>query len=1234
MLVRALGYTRINGQAISYPTGYLATASSNTVALIGNHVGTDNFNLLENGVSPTATITRNDMGMLLYNFLLTNRFERTLVAGVSGLVQTVDNFTPVINNFGIQRTTGYITAVQNYATRLDVRDYLRPGNNPTFTGTPITRRQANPVAGTRNAIEIEISYGYYDNADVFTTSRILTTFDELGWPAPSLLEQRQLLGLKVDVFRHTSATAAARATALPASVRAGTITLVNNAANSADAPARNTGSEADRIRRMEIETVNRLTLGTGAGTAALEFDQRTLNGRAKDLDLRFNLYAFTDHGFLVSDNGNKYHSRIWNTIPRVIPAVQASGSTAAVPEQTIQGRRFLDDPILGHDADDTYEHATGVVRFVPDRNTPVNDRPVEHVMKGTRLTLGEDSIERELARFVEGNDAHYELYFVDNGFDARGNPEFFYVFVPYRVQVITSDQTQSWTGRVDLGGETRFDRFENLVGTGNVDRAAAPPHFMREGDRADLARYDAFVFTRFGHEYVDLVIKEKLAQSQAVVSSVVGPEVSFVGTALAPLRFTFQTTGRLAIGAWQGFDTNDVATRLGYGLRVYTDSKGNVLLMDRSDSTMTRPATTGGDWSYAFAMGTGTAAWVGGTTVYALPIFDSETNRRANILVGYDGFGYVSGSFIAYRGTGDVKEVRRVVMPIDPVGSFDNGFTVLDNQEALARAGVDDRPDRRYGVFADTNPVRHSQSINAQSIEDRVNFNMFVNSTTRTLDIGHGNTGGFVPDTELIATTGRTGLTMAGSNDTTPTFGRANGRTIINSTTRVIAVSDTNRGENSVPNVATFAWNNIPTNIVKGIGFIARDPGREDAGNAVRVAEIVFIYVQGDLASTANVENYATVLSRPGTTAVPAGHTTRYAQVYGTGQIIQVYSNESDMLRPGTVVTIGAEDERGLYRAGWIGSTGGSETRPVTFPVGTTGTPTTVRDRLASTLLRNSGGGNSHEDVMNAIQHTLIAGFDRTAGTLDVAPALTNLINAIATPASATSLNSSLVVVSSYVDNRISDAIWNGLSDDVGDNSRQAAVANAIRSAISIPTAAGDILNEAERDTIRLRIVNAAMPNVLTAFDRLADVIAGNAPGTNNAGAMRNTSIVGATTITHIGQVRGLNPGVGMFVNDAQLHLTADMNSFRTIFVSERPGTDGAGFAAGNPLSWTLGNSRVAHRNADETWTPVITGNDRVSVDNIWAVVTTDLTNNVLAVTLIVSPPLGRDVYRYLPWRR
>ena len=897
MLVRALGYTSATANEIPYER-VLTHATRPEVALVGNNVETEGFDLVNDlGRRASDTLTRNDMAMLLYNFLLSQYYDYgpAYDANLGRWVPTVQ-MTPVLGNFGIERLAGYITAVQNYAVRLDIRDYVIAGYDVSFKGDPITLRQANPATGAvQNAIELQISYGTWVEprlnattgavieAGNFKQEDIRTTFAELGWVKPAtVLEHAELLGLKVDVFRYANVASARRGAAIPSSIIVGDRKPVDNSVNLTDAPTRATAaSQGNRVRTQEIEKVNSLTLGTGVTGEILYFDQRG----NPDLDLKYNLYAFTDSGFLVSDSGDKRNSRTW---------VRATGlaTTTSLPIST--GRTFEPD-----------ELGAGDKKSVNDPSATVETDVDENPLTDSRLRIGEGSIEKELAKFV-GNkeESHYELYFVDNGYDARGNKEFFYIFVPYRFDIIGNDDP-AWDTRADLGGEARYNRFDNILGVGDVGAAARV--YGHEG--LTVARDDGFLFTRSGHEYRDIVIKDKLARSNVVIASITGSRIGFGGT-VAPVTFSFDTTGGLAVDAWQGSNTNDISGDSGIGAtwRMYTDSNGIAVAMRRRSDLPGAP-NSDSDYEYGFVTVTPSATvWEDSRIFNVVSVFDAKTSRVKPILVEELPANVTQGAFIAYRG----EKYQEMLLLIT------RSLTVPNNKTALRRS----EGNTRYGVVA-------------------------LNANGDTITSGAKQPSGLVNSSNVIGATGTSMVSntieATGASITSIThddFGTAAGRAFVNNDTIFVAYSLDN-------NVwGTFARTNLPTtgNPVIGAGFIVKSGN--NGNSAVMNAEVVFMYVNGTLASTGDIARYATILSTPHPTVV-SGFGSRYAQVYGTGEIVGVYGTT---LNTGTVVTLGAQDFGELYRV-----TGTNITSP-------------------TSLMANSGYLNSVKSITDAIKGALVDG--------------------------------------------------------------------------------------------------------------------------------------------------------------------------------------------------------------------------------------------------------------------
>jgi hypothetical protein len=1144
------------------------------------------------------------MAMLLYNFLLSEYYDFGPVWDETiRAFRNAVTMTPVLGNFGIERIAGYITAVENYAIRLDVPDYVIRNNigySLNVEGTPITARQAGTGAGTIVAtFDVEIMYGTFRGATLNTAGTavmtpaavvpgrpIRTTFDALGIEKPADVRELQLmLGRKVSVFRHAESIAAARGQSIPASVLVGTIAQVDNANNSSTFRTQaRAGSEGYRIRPVEVRDVQDLTLGTGVEGETLMFNQRGDLDR-KDLSLRYNLYAFTYHGFLVSDDGSRFNSRDYEEWDN-----RAVGSPTA-----IMGQRFIDN-VLSHG---NLQNVPGDTKF---RAYDAAGRGVVNAeLAHSRLQLSERSIERELAKFAAAEDSHYELYFVDNGLTSTGAREFFYVFIPYGVGR-ADNATPSWTGAIDLRATGRGDHNFRA----NRPAADGQPDRVHGNEGMTIARDDAFLYTWSGNEFRDLVIKEKLTQSLETVNSVVGTEIRFTRTGSVPLNITFANTGSLAIGAWQGSDTG---LTLGRQYRLYTDSNDNALLM--SDRGTEREVGVGGAWSYGFVTTSGTTAWVSGRVVNVYRVFDATTGRLIDVLGSTDTPIHAVGAFIGYRG-GDIKETIEIVAPnLSPAGRFGGiaagrvgTFTSLSDNAgmtALNRGGGD----TRYGVF--TNVAQESPITTPHSP------NNFIDRISSVLNIG----------TAANAITGRASPTNLTHVDG---LSGARERAIIGANTRIIAYSTT------TGQAASFGRNTIPTGMVTlGIGFITHI-GNVNA-DAVRTAEVMFMYVEGEIATAGDIARYATILGQPGTTAVPSGYTVRFAQIYGTGEIVQVFADNADMMTPGTVVTLGSAEANGLFRASWIGAA--------------TGSTGVVNDRIGSTLLSRrmdgttpvlvgSGSRNGANDVRRAIQHALYSDAVGGGGT---APTVTAALDAFRTALAAS--QTQLETINASLSSIIGPAYASPTALPISGF----AVTAAIEAFIGDTGYGNNVTWVAD--------ILTGTGNVLTTFNTWINAMRGTATGAGATGTPRGW-IDGASTNTLVGAVSGYVAGQGMFVGTTAdnnvpgtgnwVRLTPEMTNFRTIFVRGRDvtGTTHVAATLSDPRTWTGDNILVGSLGVqggglqvdqdiffNETWSPFWSndgGNDRVG--NAWAVVTTDKEGTVLAATfIIVGAELGRDFY-------
>ena len=662
MLVRTLGHT-----GLSFPQGYLSRAREGDIALIGEHVATPGFDF--GGRALGSIVTRDDMAMLLYNFLMTNYRRVEMVwNGVTGRYESQIRHVPTISLFGITPIVGYITGVENFAMNMNVRDYssilgvymiadnTRRDDNPLILeGTAITERQARGLDQggiIQNQFDIEIGFGVWAADAVAGTTAPAQTMevstgmrvgpppaaDPIGWmtdaqrvagipnnpalaswtdiggwwfeqrvtpgggatptdivinvptnirvgtppttptagfinPAdapsnwvqrggwwfetvsipgtasatapgagwraeylrttkealnietpdyiPEFMANRYWLGKKVIVFARTTGTR--RETRLPSATVIGTRTLTDNTLHSAPNLYIGNRPNVTGVPHRFVNDVRELRLDDGLGNVST-FNQRE-GGRVgrytdrRDLSLRYNLYAFTRNGRLVADGGNA------NTRSNLAgPGVTDAVANAQVRAGTHQG-------IL-----------TGI----------------------GRIDIYENSIERQLAAMI-ANNGHYELWFIDNGVNRRGEREFFYEFIPYHVGMFAGPGS-----RVQMRGQRATGYGDSIVGNrygwAAVDNNASGDARLRPDGSARVRAAHAgitpvkdrvYLYTAFGWHYMDVVLKEELvpvASNVAIlgVSQGLGSGadlrtvVGFSMTAFPQTTFNYATGSRVA----------------------------------------------------------------------------------------------------------------------------------------------------------------------------------------------------------------------------------------------------------------------------------------------------------------------------------------------------------------------------------------------------------------------------------------------------------------------------------------------------------------------------------------------------------------------------------------------------------------------------------------------------------------------------------------------------------------
>ena len=515
MLVRALGITNL-----PFPLGFMSRAAERDVALIGAFVNTNGFEF--RSMAPGADVSRYDMVMLLYNFLLTNyQVARVSWDSIAHRYVTTVDRSPVISRFGITTVVGYITGVTNYAMDLNIRDYsdslnahvVGPGHGvgnvpdrPIYLqGTPIRplmevgvpTEVSTPGGVIRAPFDIEIGFGVpasttagglpsftWDTVTgqwVFAPGGVgagaggghwvpqymLTTKADIGLPAipediPGFMGDRYWLGLRVVVFARTAG--AHRNVNLPSAIVIGERRAAEGRAATFYRTVTAGGVVGGVVPTIRVGGPNLTPRGVVELrlTDGISDTPIVFNQRphVQDLSLTYNLYAMTNLGQLVADRGNRDLTRYG----------------LGRPENTVG-----------------------------------------------RLEIREDSIEQQLAAMIAAN-GHFDLWFVDNGINRHGEREFFYEFNPFRVarvhgrtdngimQIRTNQTSQPVGERGANGGQFHWTDVFNIA-TRPLSRVEGSPGFeanslgsIRGGSVNEriaiqpMRRNGAIVTTQFNNE--------------------------------------------------------------------------------------------------------------------------------------------------------------------------------------------------------------------------------------------------------------------------------------------------------------------------------------------------------------------------------------------------------------------------------------------------------------------------------------------------------------------------------------------------------------------------------------------------------------------------------------------------------------------------------------------------------------------------------------------------------------
>ena len=180
MLVTALKYT-----GLSYPIGYLERANEPEVALIGAYAP---FTMRH--LNPSDELTRDDMAMLLYNFLMSAEYRIKMTQNVpGGALEAVPDPLYILEKFGFTRIVGYVTGIPGWAANIKALNEY--GQAIVMPGTIMAPKT---TFSSINANDLEVSWiiNYTTN---YSQSRMIK--DKVGladW------DYEELLGLKVQLY--------------------------------------------------------------------------------------------------------------------------------------------------------------------------------------------------------------------------------------------------------------------------------------------------------------------------------------------------------------------------------------------------------------------------------------------------------------------------------------------------------------------------------------------------------------------------------------------------------------------------------------------------------------------------------------------------------------------------------------------------------------------------------------------------------------------------------------------------------------------------------------------------------------------------------------------------------------------------------------------------------------------------------------------------------------------------
>ena len=936
MLVRALGYVEKNAAVIPWE-GVLTHATRPEVRLIGRNVETDGFDLVELGKRAGDSLTRNDMAMLLYNFLLTDKYEVGAVYNEQlRRFEHLARYQPVLSAFGIERVVGYVVNVVNYSAEIYVKNYYRAGGTGSdeifYPGADITRRMANPDL-TSNPVDIRIRFsdpGYTIGIDqrldvnrmsgnLMSTTKAALGIDEDYEGYEGDLD---LLGKKITIYRNVVISARG---AVPSAVVVGVKTDVTGADNTASFETATATVEVGGYAATErsVDFVTELVLGTPDDKVE-SFNQRVTFGIANAAQTR------TYYGYSASDsitdaqrlNATKYYKDAQRDL------------SLRYHLYSINGNGLLRNSFENND-------------LMKEGGQVLKDGDFEE-------NLG-NNVERELAKILKGNDGadakNYRLTYVDNGLDSLGNPEFYYVFTPLQIGY-GHDDTSGTRVKFEMGRQ----------GIDQENKANEPKTYeLRAADDEEDAitpvKGEAYLFTAFGSEYKDITVYSKLdrlAKEVTLLSRAAGV-LRFSEAAYPRVEFSFAVNASKATGAWQASDigrSDDSLRTLRGKYDIFGDADGVALIAKRVEDAPADNRNFHTRFGVIRTTGTPSAILLADCTVaYMHRVYDVTDKIENNYMLvpattadDADIFNNaLTGAYIGlYNRTGSAYDAAVLVRP----NAADNGGTLTDNRSRIL--GTGDNADRYSVLLKRADNPATTTGLIGNNITSAANTSIIRPDVPNRINLSNG-TGLF--------TLGGTAATYTSTRLLGTAAAGTSTEAIFNSSTRFVVIGS-NGVVRSADNLAQ-AGAIIGDNAIHSIAFVANGPG-----NVPGAASVVFFRSMNTLTDPAIVPRVGIIVdSDSNFFFADANQIGAWAFDYVSGTVVRVVTGGSAI---GTLVRILNTEVEDID--------GNKAFRTAALGTKTTG----VNNKTPSNLLSNTGrysGGDRLTAIREALVFNSLPGF-------------------------------------------------------------------------------------------------------------------------------------------------------------------------------------------------------------------------------------------------------------------